>query len=65
VSLYAFNVAGELVYKETLPVSAGPNVFDREFRKARGVYILRAVVKTNSNISKLPMKKFAVVKNNY
>jgi len=65
VFLYAYNISGELVYREMLSVSAGPNVFDREFKKARGVYILRAVLKTTAGTKKMPLNKFAVVRNDY
>lgn len=55
--IFVFNIAGELVYKETMPLFEGSNVIDRPFKKAGGIYILRVY----AGSQKIPVKKFAVV----
>jgi hypothetical protein len=64
-SIYVYNVAGEMVYRDVFDTVAGVNTIDREFKKARGLYLLRAVIKTQSGTVRLPVRKFAVTKNVY
>lgn len=65
VIIYVYNISGELVLKKAMGISEGANVINEEFKKARGVYILRAVIMTQSGTEKPPLKKFVVTKNLY
>lgn len=65
VTIYVYNISGELVLKTAAGIYEGANVINEEFKKARGVYILRAVIKTQSGTEKPPLRKFVVIKNIY
>lgn len=60
ISLY--NINGEIVIKMNRGINSGFTIIHEKISKAPGVYILRAVVKTDTEKINLPLKKVGVIK---
>jgi hypothetical protein len=65
IIIYIYGISGELALKKEFALSAGANVINCDFKKARGLYILRGVIKDEDGTHKLPLRKFGVTKNMY
>ncbi|MCX8093587.1 MAG: T9SS type A sorting domain-containing protein, partial [Candidatus Goldbacteria bacterium] len=60
ISLY--NISGELVMNLNKNITAGFSVIQEKISKTTGVYILRTVIKTNTEKIELPLKKVGIIK---
>jgi len=64
-SIYVYSISGELVYRGAAELARGANEVKKDFKKARGVYLIRVILKGQNGTVKLPIRKFAVISNKY
>jgi hypothetical protein len=62
VIIYVYDITGELVFRYGFNASTGANRVDRDFKKAPGIYVVRAVVTGNGVKLELPVRKLAIIK---
>jgi hypothetical protein len=58
-----YNISGELVMQFNRNINGGFAMVQEKISKAPGIYILRTVVKTDTETINLPLKKVGVIKN--
>ncbi len=62
VKISLYNINGELVMKINSNIAGGFTILEEKISKALGIYILRTIIKTDTETINLPLKKVGVVR---
>lgn len=62
VRIFLYNISGELIMKVSSNIAGGFSILQEKISKAPGIYILRAVIKTDTETINLPLRKVGVIK---